>query len=93
MSYQDSLFVFGISRGGLNRKELVLNRNYNRGWVSLLGCKTKTPPGGTEQGKEPSRVKFAAVWQKSFSPAKLELGVGETVISEVFIQRCYLCPG
>lgn len=92
-SYWGSLIVFGISRGGLSRKDLVLNINYKHGWVSLLGCKNKTPPERREQRKKPSPVKFAALWQKSFSAVKLELCAGETVISDIFIQRCYLCPG
>lgn len=63
--------MFGISRGGLNRKDLELNINYKPGWVSLLGCENKTPPEGAEQ--EPSLVKFAALWQKSFSAVNLNL--------------------
>lgn len=93
VSYQDSFFVFGTSRGGLDRKDLVLHKNYKHGWIGLLGCKNITLPEGTEQGKEPSLVKFAALWQKSFSAVKLELCMGEAVISDIFIQSCYLCPG
>lgn len=51
MSNQNSLFVLGISRGGLKRNDLVLNINYKYDWVSLTGYKNITTPEGTEQRK------------------------------------------
>lgn len=83
MSNQNSLFVLGISRGGLKGNNLTLNIYFKHDWVSLTGYKNITPPEGTEQGKELSLVKFCGFVKRNFYSVKLELCVGETVIANL----------